>query len=393
MNIELYKSVFQQLKKPFAFVDLNTFDQNLEALVAQCGEKDIRIATKSIRSMVLLQRISNKIPNVCWMCFSIDEAVMLAENGFDNLLVAYPSLQQKAVERVCEQIKKGKKIYLMTDNVWHLKNLDAIALKNNVVLPVAVDIDVSMNFMGIYFGVYRSSIRTTAQFKKYLDALPAYKNVTLKGVMTYEAQIAGVGDNSKGKFFYNKIITFLKQKSLPKIEKTRAELKKQITEAGVTLDFFNGGGTGSLTHTSKDKNVSEITFGSGLFTPTLFDNYKDFKGSPATGFVLEVCRHPQKNVYTALGGGYVASGSAGIDKLPKIMYPKSAKLFTNEGVGEVQTPFKTQSPIDFESEGFAVFRHAKAGELCERFSFLYGFENQEKPIKIPTYRGEGYTFL
>jgi D-serine deaminase-like pyridoxal phosphate-dependent protein len=38
-------------------------------------------------------------------------------------------------------------------------------------------------------------------------------------------------------------------------------------------------------------------------------------------------------------------------------------------------------------------RHAKAGELCERFSELHLIEANAVVATVPTYRGEGKTFL
>ena len=38
-------------------------------------------------------------------------------------------------------------------------------------------------------------------------------------------------------------------------------------------------------------------------------------------------------------------------------------------------------------------RHAKAGELCERFNELHLVEGEEIVDVVPTYRGEGKTFL
>ena len=38
-------------------------------------------------------------------------------------------------------------------------------------------------------------------------------------------------------------------------------------------------------------------------------------------------------------------------------------------------------------------RHAKAGELCERFSSLYLVSGEATVDEVPTYRGEGKTFL
>ena len=38
-------------------------------------------------------------------------------------------------------------------------------------------------------------------------------------------------------------------------------------------------------------------------------------------------------------------------------------------------------------------RHAKAGELCERFDSLYLVSGGRIVDQVPTYRGEGRTFL
>jgi len=38
-------------------------------------------------------------------------------------------------------------------------------------------------------------------------------------------------------------------------------------------------------------------------------------------------------------------------------------------------------------------RHAKAGELCERFDVLHLIRGSERVATVPTYRGEGACFL
>ena len=38
-------------------------------------------------------------------------------------------------------------------------------------------------------------------------------------------------------------------------------------------------------------------------------------------------------------------------------------------------------------------RHAKAGELCERFDTLHLVQGDEIVDAVPTYRGEGQAFL
>lgn len=393
INISEYKSWIQKTPKPFAFVNIDAFDKNIEDLQKRCGTKQIRVATKSIRSAYLLKRIAEKATITRWMCFKVEEALYLSSLGFDDVLVAYPTVEPVNVQKVCEAVKKNKQIILMTDTQRHLQHLNAIAQKNNVILPIAMDVDVSYYFFGIYFGVYRSSLRTYKKIDAFLTSLKNYPNLKLTGVMTYEAQIAGVGDKQKHTFLKNKIISFLKWKSQSYIKQQRQNIKLLLYKHQIEVDFINGGGTGSLETTVQDETITEVTFGSGLFQPALFDNYKQFSHLPSAGFVLEICRHSHKNIYTCLGGGYVASGSAGKDKLPLIMYPKRAKLIKNEGAGEVQTPFYCPQNIDLKTENFAVLRHAKAGELCERFNELHLLSQGEHIGKVTTYRGEGHCFL
>jgi D-serine deaminase-like pyridoxal phosphate-dependent protein len=40
-----------------------------------------------------------------------------------------------------------------------------------------------------------------------------------------------------------------------------------------------------------------------------------------------------------------------------------------------------------------IFRHAKAGELCERFSELLLIRGNTIEARVPTYRGQGCCFV
>jgi D-serine deaminase-like pyridoxal phosphate-dependent protein len=163
---------------------------------------------------------------------------------------------------------------------------------------------------------------------------------------------------------------------------------------GVTpLEFVNGGGTGSLERTGAEPAVTELTAGSGFFAPTLFDAYSAFSLRPAAMFALPVVRKPSSRIATALGGGYHASGAPGRDRLPQPHLPRGLKLDPFEGAGEVQTPL-IGPPAERLGVGDRVYmRHAKAGELCERFDRLHLVSGAEIVDEAPTYRGEGRCFL
>jgi D-serine deaminase-like pyridoxal phosphate-dependent protein len=97
-------------------------------------------------------------------------------------------------------------------------------------------------------------------------------------------------------------------------------------------------------------------------------------------------------VVTAAGGGYLASGPADTARLPQPYLPAGLRLDRNEGAGEVQTPLIGSGADGLPIGGRAWMRHAKAGELCERFTELHLVEGDRVTATVPTYRGEGKAF-
>ena len=145
--------------------------------------------------------------------------------------------------------------------------------------------------------------------------------------------------------------------------------------------------------TGAEDCVTDIAAGSGFYGPTLFDAYGHFQPRPAALFALPVVRLPSPGVATVLGGGYHASGAAGVDRLPAPHLPAGLRLDPQEGAGEVQTPVLGRAAEELRIGDRVYFRHAKAGELCERFDTLHLVDGEQIVASVPTYRGEGKTFL
>ena len=388
-----YRQVFAALSKPFAYVDLDYFDANAAALAQRAKDKPIRVASKSVRCLSLLKRVLALPQYQGIMCFTAAEAVWLSQQGLDDLLVAYPTTDQNHLRAVAQEVAQGKTIYLMTDQVAHLERIDAIGKEVGVRLPICLDLDLSMRLPGLHFGVFRSSIVDVKTLNAYLDALPWFPQVQLRALMGYEAQIAGVGDQSPNKPLYNQALRFLQERSRKQVAERRAQAVQLIKDRGIVLDFVNGGGTGSLESTTAEEAVTEVTAGSGLFSPTLFDGYRQFQHWPAVGYAIEIVRQPMPDVYTCLGGGYMASGAVGPEKAPQPHLPKGCTLIANEGAGEVQTPIQYKGKVPLTVGDPIFMRHAKAGELCERFEHLHAVQDGALIGAWPTYRGQGQCFL
>jgi len=389
-----YKTIFKGKQLTFAFVDMDMLASNSAAIANNSHRKNIRIASKSIRVSKILDWILKSNPVYKGiMCYTMPEAVFLSKKGFDDLLLGYPGWHPEQIKEVCGELKKGKTITLMIDSIEHIKHLEKIGKEENCIIPVCLDIDMSSDFPGLHFGVWRSSVFSKGDALKVAEKIRQCSFVRLDGVMGYEAQIAGLGENAPDKLVMNAVITFLKKISTKEIAKRRGEIVSELRKMGFQLRFVNGGGTGSMNTTGLEEEVTEITVGSGFFSPALFDNYKDFRYQPAAAFAIEIVRQPKPGIFTCLGGGYVASGETGLNKQPKIYLPEGAKLIAQEGTGEVQTPVLYNGTEELKNGDPIFLRHSKAGELFERFNKLYLVKDGKIADEVPTYRGEGYCFL
>jgi D-serine deaminase-like pyridoxal phosphate-dependent protein len=186
-------------------------------------------------------------------------------------------------------------------------------------------------------------------------------------------------------------VRWIQRQSAAELIERRTAAIAAIT-ALAPLEFVNGGGTGSLELTATDPSVTELAAGSGLVGPTLFDAYTRFQPAPALLFALPVVHRPARNTATLFAGGYVASGTGTPDRLPKPYLPAGLKLLGTEGAGEVQTPVVGRAANQLRLGDRVWLRHAKAGELAERFTDYHVVQGDRVIRTVPTYRGEARSF-
>ncbi|MBS1878035.1 MAG: amino acid deaminase/aldolase [Actinobacteria bacterium] len=370
---------------------------NAAAMLERAGEKPVRVASKSIRCRPLLEAILRRDPRFQGlMTFTLPETLWLAEHGFDDLLLAYPTADIGALEELAlrSAADPDRAPIVPVDCVEHLDAIESVLGANSPPVRVCVDVDAGWWWLGgrVKVGPKRSPLRTPEQVVALAREIESRPQIELDALLAYEGQIAGVPDRPPGKPLRGMMIRFMQRRSARELSQRRAAIVTALSEF-VELEVVNGGGTGSLELTSTEEVVSEVTAGSGFFAPTHFDHYGRFTLTPAAGFALPIVRKPSPQVATALGGGYLASGTSEPSRLPGPWLPPGLELDAEEGAGEVQTPLLGPPAAELAVGDRAYFRHAKAGELCERFSRLHLVEGERIVDVVPTYRGEGKTFL
>ena len=387
---EELERIFQDVDAPFAFVDLDAMWSNAAELLARAKGTPIRVASKSVRCRHLLDAVlAHDSGFRGLMTFTLTESLWLHEHGFDDMLLAYPTADRGALAELGRLEGEGAPI-LMVDSVEQLDLVEASAPRPTRPIRVCLEVDLSWWPLGgrVKIGVKRSPIRTPGQARALAREIARRPALELAAVMGYEAHIAGLGDRPLGKPLQEPVIRFIKRRSAAEIAERRAAVVAAVREVA-PVAIVNGGGTGSIHTTREEEVVTEITAGSGFYAPTLFDRYSSFRLSPAAMFAQPVVRRPSGGVATLLGGGYPASGAAGRDRLPAPHLPRGLRVDGLEGAGEVQTPVTGSAAASLRVGANVYMRHAKAGELCERFNTLYLVRGGAIADEVPTYRGEG----
>ena len=380
------------LPTPVFVVDLDAFDRNADDLVRRAGGKPIRVASKSLRVPALIERALAREGMQGVLAYTLREALWLHEQEItDDLLVAYPTVDRGALAELLASPERLAAITLMVDDVAHLDVVDSVRVAATEPVRLAIDVDAGLRLAGQHVGPKRSPLGDATAVLALAREIASRPGFRLVGAMTYEGQVAGLQDAVPTARARSAIVRRVKALSVGQLAVRRREVAAALATVA-DLELWNGGGSGSVEGTAADPVVTEVAAGSGLLVPTLFDHYRSFAPRPAAYFGLPVTRKPTPATATVHGGGLVASGPAGADRLPTPWAPAGLELTGLEGAGEVQTPLAGPSAARLEIGDLVWFRHAKSGEVFEHASTVHLLSGDEFVDSVPSYRGCGQAF-
>jgi D-serine deaminase-like pyridoxal phosphate-dependent protein len=382
----------EDLPTPAMVVDLEAFDANAHDLTRRAAGTPLRLASKSVRVPALIERALRHPGFRGVLAFTLREALWLHEHGIsDDLVVAYPTVDRPALTRLVESPAAAAAITLMVDDLAHVDVVDSVRRSLAVPIRVAIDVDAGLRIGGQHVGPKRSPLYDPTAVRDLARRIVDRRGFRLVGVMTYEGQVAGLPDMVPTQRAKSLVVRGLKQASQSQLEARRHQVADALRDV-VELEFWNAGGSGSVESTAADPVVTEVAAGSGLLVPTLFDHYRSFEPNPAAFFALPVTRRPGPGIATVHGGGLVASGPAGRDRLPSPWLPEGLHVTALEGAGEVQTPLTGPGASRLAVGDLVWFRHAKSGELFEHTNDVHLLEGDAFVDLVRTYRGHGLAF-
>lgn len=396
-------SATAHLDPPLGVIDRGALAYNAADLLRRAGGVPIRVASKSIRVRGILDAVLAHPGFAGVLAYTLPEALWLADprgttGGIDDVVLGYPTTDREALARLAADEQLAARVTLMIDDVDHLDLIDSITAPNaRPSIRIALELDASWRGPFGHLGVRRSPLHESAQLAALARTVTERPGFTLVGVMAYEAQIAGLGDAPPGRPVRGALVRGIQRRSRAELAERRgravAAVRAVAADAGTPLQFVNGGGTGSLESTAADPSVTELAAGSGLMGPHLFDTYRGFTPAPAAAFALPVVRRPADDIVTLLGGGWIASGPPGADRLPQVVWPEGLRMLSAETAGEVQTPLRGPAARTLLIGDRVWLRHTKAGELSEHLDAYAVVDGDRVTGELPTYRGEGKVFL
>src|SRR5260221_5928782 len=269
---ERYERIFAEVEAPFAFVDLDAMWANADEMLGRAGGKPIRVASKSIRCRALLEAILRRDERFAGvMTYTLPEPLWLAGQGFENLLLAYPTADAGALGELALRsvANPGGAPVVMVDCVEHLETIESVLGAGAAAVRVCIDVDAGWWALGgrIKAGPKRSPVHTIDQAVALAREIAGRPQLQLVGLMAYEGQIAGVGDRPPGQRLRGAAIRFMQRRSAAEL----AERRGAGGAAGGEVthpQFVNGGGPRRPPPTPAAGAGGQGTPGPGLSPPT-----------------------------------------------------------------------------------------------------------------------------
>lgn len=378
---------------PVVALGLEALSWNAHDMLRRAGGLPIRVASKSVRVRGVLEAVLALPGYRGVLAYTLAEALWLSA-AVDDIVVAYPTADRQALAELAADERAAARVAVMIDSEDQLDLIDAVApAAKRRPIRVCLDFDASWQSRSLgRIGVLRSPLRTPEDLRALAERVLRRPGFELVGIMSYEAQIAGVGDRPAGRPVRAALLRAVQRASGAELVERRAAAVAAVREIA-SLEFVNGGGTGSIERTAAEASVTEVAAGSGLFGPHLFDHYRGFAPAPAAAFALDVVRRPDAGTATLLGGGWIASGPGAPDRLPQPVWPAGLRYAQREGAGEVQTPVIGAAAGRLALGDRVWLRHTKAGEAMEHTSEVVPVSGGVAGDPLPSYRGEGKCFL
>ena len=223
-------------------IDLEIVERNLDRMAARCREHGLglrpHIKTHKTPEVARMQKDRGAIGLTV---AKVGEAEVMADAGFDDLLLAYPVWGAENLRRLAA-LAKLKRMLLSLDSALTAHELSRAMAAQDASIGVLVEFDAGLGRCGLEPGPDCVSLA------KAIQALPGLR---LRGLMTYFGSVWGAEDDRRAE-----------------AERVAARVQRALTifdEARMPLEIVSGGSTPSAPLAASIPGITEIRPGTYVY--------------------------------------------------------------------------------------------------------------------------------
>ena len=168
-----------ELQTPSVLLDLDVAETNLKRYHTSAlkAGKQVWPMVKTHKSLYLA-RLQALTGCSGFLCGTLDEAEMLANAGFQNIMYAYPVSTKESIARVIALARKCN-FMIRLDSVEAAKNINQFLEEADVKLNYTIIIDSGLHRFGI----------APSKITEFLKETYQYKNLVWKGISTHPGHV------------------------------------------------------------------------------------------------------------------------------------------------------------------------------------------------------------
>jgi len=280
--MKLTEDQIRQLETPCLVIDADLAKENIKRMQAAADQAGCRLRPHiKTHKMPLFAKMQMKAGASGITCAKVSEAEVMAENGIQDIFIAYPMIGAFRIERAVKLAKKVNRLILAIDSMEGAESLNQAAREQGMILEVRLEIDTGAGRTGVPL----NGLAALALFVKKM------KYLNLTGIYTFKSLILN-GQPTED--------NVLAAKEEGKLMQDAAKL---LLEAGIEIKDISAGSSPTGVEVAKTGLVNEIRPGTYIFKDFMLTKEQvALVNEIAVRFYATVvsCQHPE---YAVVDGG------------------------------------------------------------------------------------------
>jgi D-serine deaminase-like pyridoxal phosphate-dependent protein len=230
-----------EIDTPAILIDLDIMERNLRRVAGYARENDLRLRphTKT-HKIPALGRKQIELGAVGLTVAKVGEAEVMLGSGTPDLLVAYPVIGWRKLERLM-QVARSVRVTVALDSLAAARQLSDAARQEQTTIGVLAEVDVGLGRVGVTPG------EELIQLIRGVERMP---HLSVEGVCFYPGHIRG-GESGR--------------QEIDRLASTVGEMLAGLRRAGIEPRIISGGSTPTLFESHQVAGVNEIRPGTYIF--------------------------------------------------------------------------------------------------------------------------------